>query len=77
VTSAPVRSAPLIIDKIGQTIKLLRQRGFTVLLVEQNFRFASNVADRFYVIEEGTVADHFRRDDIRDNLERIEGLLGL
>jgi branched-chain amino acid transport system ATP-binding protein len=69
--------APLIIDKIGQTIKLLRQRGFTVLLVEQNFRFASNVADRFYVFEEGTVVDHFKREDIQDNLERIEGLLGL
>ena len=43
---------------------MLRERGFTVLMVEQNFRFASRVADRFYVIEEGHVVDQFARDDI-------------
>jgi branched-chain amino acid transport system ATP-binding protein len=69
--------APVIIEKIGQTIRMLRQRGYTVLMVEQNFRFASGLADRFYVLEEGTVVDRFQREDIADNLERIEGLLGL
>jgi branched-chain amino acid transport system ATP-binding protein len=69
--------APVIIEKIGQTIRMLRQRGYTVLMVEQNFRFASGLADRFYVLEEGTVVDQFRREDIAGNLERIEGLLGL
>jgi len=69
--------APVIIEKIGQTIRMLRERGYTVLMVEQNFRFASGLADRFYVVEEGTVVDQFRREDIAGNLERIEGLLGL
>jgi branched-chain amino acid transport system ATP-binding protein len=69
--------APVIVDKIGQTIRLLRERGFTVLMVEQNFRFASQLADRFYVIEEGTVADQFRQADIAPNRARIEALLGL
>jgi len=69
--------APVIIEKIGQTIELLRKRGYTVLMVEQNFRFASGLADRFYVLEEGTVVDRFRREDIASDLERIEGLLGL
>lgn len=69
--------APVIVEKIGQTIRLLRERGFTVLMVEQNFRFASQLADRFYVIEEGTVADHFQREDIAPNRARIEALLGL
>ncbi len=69
--------APVIIEKIGQTIRMLRERGFTVLMVEQNFRFASQLADRFYVIEEGMVADQFSREDIAPNRERIEALLGL
>jgi branched-chain amino acid transport system ATP-binding protein len=69
--------APVIVQKIGQIIRILKERGFTVLMVEQNFRFASKVADRFYVIEEGTVVEHFRREDIAGNLARIEGLLGL
>ena len=69
--------APVIVKKIGEVIRLLKQRGFTVLMVEQNFRFASRVADRFYVIEEGTVVDQFRQEDIASNLARIERLLGV
>ena len=69
--------APVIVERIGQTIGMLRQRGFTVLMVEQNFRFASTLADRFYVIEEGQVAAHFRRDELDAQRGRIESLLGL
>ena len=69
--------APVIVHKIGQIIGILKERGFTVLMVEQNFRFASRVADRFYVIDEGVVVEHFCREDIADNLARIESLLGL
>ena len=69
--------APVIVAKIGQTIRILKERGFTVLMVEQNFRFASKIADRFYVIDEGVVVDHFRREDIASDMARIEGLLGL
>ena len=69
--------APVIVERIGQTIRMLRERGFTVLLVEQNFRFASALADRFYVIEEGEVAGHFRQDELGTERSRIESLLGL
>jgi len=69
--------APVIVERIGQTIRMLRERGFTVLLVEQNFRFASALADRFYVIEEGEVAAHFRQDELGTQRPRIESLLGL
>jgi len=69
--------APIIVHKIGEVIRTLRDRGFTVLMVEQNFRFASALADRFYVIEEGAVVEQFRREDIAPRREEIEKLLGL
>jgi branched-chain amino acid transport system ATP-binding protein len=69
--------APVIVQKIGEVIRTLRQRGFTVLMVEQNFRFASALADRFYVIEEGAVVEQFRRQDIAGRRDEIEKLLGL
>ncbi|QHE84494.1 ABC transporter ATP-binding protein [Hydrogenophaga sp. BPS33] len=69
--------APVIIDKIGEAIGVLRQRGFTILMVEQNFRFASGVGDRFYVVEEGRVIEHFDRQAIADDRARIESLLGV
>ena len=69
--------APVLVQKIGEVIRTLRQRGFTVLMVEQNFRFASSLADRFYVVEEGTVVEHFRREEIAGRRGEIEKLLGL
>ncbi len=69
--------APVIVQKIGEVIRTLRDRGFTVLMVEQNFRFASALADRFYVIEEGQVVEQFRREDIAGRKQEIEQLLGL
>jgi branched-chain amino acid transport system ATP-binding protein len=69
--------APVIVSKIGEVIRLLKERGFTVLMVEQNFRFASRVADRFYVIEEGVVVHHFRREDIASDRARLEEMLGI
>ena len=69
--------APVIIEKIGEAIRILRQRGFTILMVEQNFRFASGVGDRFYVIEEGRVAEQFDRRTLASDHARIEALLGV
>ncbi len=69
--------APVIVQKIGEVVRALRARGFTVLMVEQNFRFASALADRFYVIEEGSVVEQFRREDIAGRRGEIEKLLGL
>ena len=51
--------APVIIQQIGRTIAELKREGFTILLVEQNFRFASTLADRFFVMEHGRIIDAF------------------
>lgn len=69
--------APVIVNKIGETIAMMRKRGFTILMVEQNFRFASGIADRFYVIEEGCSVDHFPSSAIAAERGRIEALLGI
>ena len=53
--------APVIIQQIGKTIRTLKEQGFTILLVEQNFRFAATVADRYYVMEHGRVVDKLRQ----------------
>jgi branched-chain amino acid transport system ATP-binding protein len=69
--------APVIVQHIGQIIRTLKQKGFTVLLVEQNFRFASTVADRHYVVEHGQVVDMFLNDQISANLGKLEAYLGV
>ncbi|MBM3556682.1 MAG: ABC transporter ATP-binding protein [Alphaproteobacteria bacterium] len=69
--------APVIVQKIGETIRKLKSRGFTVLLVEQNFRFAATVADRHYVMEDGRAVDHFRNDEIEANLDTLHNYLGV
>lgn len=69
--------APVIIRQIGRTITTLKQRGFTVLLVEQNFRFAHTVADRYYVMEHGRIIDHFVNGDLAASLEELQASLGV
>jgi branched-chain amino acid transport system ATP-binding protein len=69
--------APVIIKQIRRTIKCLKERGFTVLLVEQNFRFASTVADRFYVMEHGRVIDHFTVAELPANMDKLHDYLGV
>jgi branched-chain amino acid transport system ATP-binding protein len=69
--------APVIVQTIGTTIRRLKERGFTVLLVEQNFRFAATVADRHYVMEDGHVVDTFRADEIAANTEKLHTYLGV
>jgi branched-chain amino acid transport system ATP-binding protein len=69
--------APVIVKKIGEAIKTLRQRGFTILMVEQNFRFASRLADRFYVIEEGSSIETFAASAVTTDRDRIEAMLGI
>src|SRR5262249_23637533 len=61
--------APVIIEQIGKTIGMLKQQGFTILLVEQNFRFASTVADRYYVMENGRIIDRFANAELEANLD--------
>jgi branched-chain amino acid transport system ATP-binding protein len=69
--------APVIVQQIGRTIRELKQRGFTVLLVEQNFRFAQTVADRHYVMEHGRVVDMVRNEDLAASLDRLHEYLGV
>ena len=69
--------APVIIQQIGKTIRTLKQQGFTILLVEQNFRFASTVADRYYVMEHGRVAEGFSSSELEANLEKLHEYLGV
>jgi branched-chain amino acid transport system ATP-binding protein len=69
--------APVIVQQIGQIIRTLKQKGFTVLLVEQNFRFASTVADRHFVVEHGQVVDMFTNDQIESNRAKLEEYLGV
>lgn len=69
--------APVIVQQIGAMIRLLKQKGFTVLLVEQNFRFASTVADRHYVVEHGKVIDMIPNDQIAANTQKLEQYLGV
>jgi len=69
--------APVIIEQIGHTIQKLKQQGFTILLVEQNFRFASTVADRFYVMEHGRVIDSFANRDLAANMSKLHEYLGV
>ncbi|HET9714868.1 MAG TPA: ABC transporter ATP-binding protein [Pseudolabrys sp.] len=69
--------APVIIQHIGRTIRALKQRGFTILLVEQNFRFASTVADRYYVMEHGRIIDQFANTELDANVEKLHDYLGV
>jgi branched-chain amino acid transport system ATP-binding protein len=69
--------APVIIQQIGDVIRTLKEKGFTVLLVEQNFRFASTIADRHYIVEHGRVVDSFGNADLARNLGKLHDYLGV
>jgi branched-chain amino acid transport system ATP-binding protein len=69
--------APVIIQQIGRTIAELKREGFTILLVEQNFRFASTVADRYFVMEHGRVIDAFANAELDANMGKLHDYLGV
>ena len=69
--------APVIIQQIGKTIRALKEQGFTILLVEQNFRFAATVADHYYIMENGRIIDQFATADLDANLEKLHDYLGV
>jgi branched-chain amino acid transport system ATP-binding protein len=69
--------APVIIQQIGNTIRALKSQGFTILLVEQNFRFAATVADRYYVMEHGRVVDKLLSSELEQNLDKLHDYLGV
>ncbi len=69
--------APVIIQQIGRTIGMLKDQGFTILLVEQNFRFAATVADRHYVMENGRIIDQFANSELDANMAKLHDYLGV
>jgi branched-chain amino acid transport system ATP-binding protein len=69
--------APVIVQHIGEIIRTVKKKGFTVLLVEQNFHFAATVADRHYVVEHGKVIDMILNDQVKANIGKLEEYLGV
>ena len=69
--------APVIVQRIGEIIRQLKGRGFTILLVEQNFHFAAAVADRHYVMEDGHVVDVMTAADVKQNIGKLQAYLGV
>ena len=69
--------APVIVQQIGRTIARLKREGFTILLVEQNFRFAQTVADRYYIVEHGRVVDMVPGHALEASMNRVSEYLGV
>ena len=69
--------APVIVQQIGGLIRRLKQKGFTILLVEQNFHFAATLADRHYIVEHGRVIDMIRNEDVARNTDKLHDYLGV
>ena len=69
--------APVIVQRIGEIIRQLKGRGFTILLVEQNFHFAATVADRHYVMEDGRVVDMIASADVEQSIGKLQAYLGV
>ncbi len=69
--------APVIVQALARMITMLRAKGYTVVMVEQNFRFAAPLADRFYVIEHGTVVQNFNASELESRMPILNQLLGI
>ena len=69
--------APVLVQEIARTIRAIKEQGFTLLLVEQNFRFASKVADRHYVMEHGRIIDMIPNTNVEANIDKLHGYLGV
>jgi branched-chain amino acid transport system ATP-binding protein len=69
--------APVIMQKLGEVIRTLRQKGITVVLVEQNFRFAAPLADRFYVMEHGKIVRQFEQSELASQMGLLQEYLGV
>ena len=69
--------APVIVQKLGEVVRSLRERGYTIVMVEQNFRFAAPLADRFLVMEHGQVIQQFTQAELPARMERLHEYLGV
>lgn len=69
--------APVIVQALARMILMLKKRGYTVVMVEQNFRFAAPLADRFYVMEHGRIVERFEAAQLQDKMPVLHELLGV
>ena len=69
--------APVIVQTLGRMIRHLKERGYTIIIVEQNFRFAAPLADRHYVIEHGSIVETVAMSELNAKMERLHELLGV
>ena len=69
--------APVIVQALARMITMLREKGFTVVMVEQNFRFAAPLADRFYVMEHGRIVEKFGASELEEKMPVLTDLLGV
>jgi branched-chain amino acid transport system ATP-binding protein len=69
--------APVIVQKLGEVVRSLRERGYTIVMVEQNFRFAAPLADRFLVMEHGQVIQQFSQAELPERMARLHEYLGV
>ena len=69
--------APVIVQRIGELLATLKKRGMTILLVEQNFRFAARIADRFYLMEHGKVVEGFAVSELSAHIDQLHEVLGV
>ena len=69
--------APVIVEKLAAMVLMLRQKGYTIVMVEQNFRFAAPLADRFLVVEHGQVIQSFSQSELPARMERLHEYLGV
>ena len=69
--------APVIVEQIGRTIALLKNSGFTIVLVEQNFHFAASIADRHFIVDQGRVVDQIAAGEVQAKLDQLKTYLGV
>jgi len=69
--------APVIVQTLARTIRMLREKGFTIIMVEQNFRFAAPLADHFYVMEHGRIVESFAASELESKMHMLHEFLGV
>jgi branched-chain amino acid transport system ATP-binding protein len=69
--------APVIVQKLGEIVRKLKQRDYTIILVEQNFRFAAPLADRMFIVEHGQVVEQIAQNEIKEKQHLLQEYLGV
>ena len=69
--------APVIVQTLARTVRMLREKGFTLVMVEQNFRFAAPLADQFYVMEHGRIVEQFQAKELQGKMDMLHEFLGV